>query len=130
MTWIILYNVDFYRFINDYNQNIDTSITCDGLEFTDPVIGFSDVEPGMGVYAIMRRIWKNNAFHYDILYIGQTNDFEDRLTSNHEKYDCWLEHTNIVYHALYHMPHTTKSERESVENRLIHCYLPPCNALF
>ena len=63
-----------------------------GIEYTfNPLQTFDSNFPTYGgIYVISRK--QDNM--YKPLYVGQTQDFSDRLTTNHENYDCWIKHSD------------------------------------
>ena len=92
-------------------------------DFTEPVLGIDDVEDGGGLYAILR----HDGHQFRPLYVGQTGDFAGRITENHERYDCWIRHDEIIYHALHHAERLHEMHRIQMENMVIGMCDPPCN---
>ena len=74
---------------------------------------------------------KQSEQYYKVTYFGQTNNFSERLTTNHENYDCFKEqankYTSEIYRELYFMLNSSEEERKKVESKLIKQYNPPCN---
>ena len=104
------------------------TIRWDGIEFTGPIKGIANVKDGKGVYAIMKiSKWEDGTPYYQVVYFGQTESFKDRLTSNHEKYNCWKKQTDTIYRGLYFMPNSKEFQREKIEGKLINKYSPVCN---
>ncbi len=105
-------------------------------------LGSEFVCPGEGVYAILcevpedqvqrvpvdQRVHGSDGRIYVVLYIGETEDVNDRLTSSHQAWDCFHERCASPLVAFHHMPGSTREDRRVVEDELIAQYLPPCNS--
>ena len=92
--------------------------------FNGPYEGVDDVYYGSGVYAIWKRCSDGR---YEMLYVGETDSFPDRISKDHEKYGCWIKHGGTIYHGLYYMDESTKKQRVSMERQLIDEHRPVCN---
>lgn len=109
------------------------SVKWGGYEFTNPSKYSREIVEGKGgVYVIMAKTKiKQGKQYYKATYFGQTNNFSERLTTNHENYNCFEEQANKynskIYRELYFMSNSTKEKREKVESELIKQYVPPCN---
>jgi len=84
-----------------------------------------------GVYAILKRSlfspWK-----FRPIDIGETHDFSERVTRQHQRFDKWCEAANgfaRVYVAFYVMPRATRDQRRAIEKRLTDAYQPICSDL-
>ena len=106
------------------------SVNWGDLSFTDPELlndGVDSTESG--VYAIMTKPDpQNKPKTYTILYFGETHDFSDRVTDNHEKFDCWQQYQKSgLYYELYIMSNSSQTQRQTIESQLISKYGPICN---
>ena len=66
-----------------------------------------------------------------MLYASQVEKTEktDFFTQD-EKFKCWLQHAGseeLLYLAIYQMPHSEDSDRQRVVQKIISKYRPPCN---
>lgn len=83
-----------------------------------------------GVYLISSKVDTNpQLIWYKPLYFGETKNFSERVTSNHEKYNCWKEYSNQT--KLYICTHRDDSEcsRKLKEEELRGIYKLPCNSM-
>ena len=78
-----------------------------------------------GVYIFTRReMISGDGITHNLLYIGQAKSLMVRLKTYHEKWDAVLRNGgNCV--CVYSVPH--EEVRNTIENDLIHKYLPPLN---
>ncbi|MFB5620433.1 MAG: hypothetical protein ACE5RC_04815 [Nitrosopumilus sp.] len=101
------------------------TITIQGLEFTGPhYLDHCTLPSSSGIYSIMIETTTNT---YSIIYVGETSDFSERLTTSHHKYDCWKPHGVTLHYGLYMMPSSTSEQRTDLESKLISAINPPCN---
>ena len=72
---------------------------------------------------------KERDYDYEKLYVGETGDFDDRVTTSHKKYDCWKrEAEKLGTSQLYVTVHSAnKDARKGIEEKLIAKYEPDCN---
>lgn len=99
-------------------------IYCNGITFDGPYEGVDDVDEGSGVYVILNR--DSDAIS-ELRYVGETDSFPDRISKNHEKYDCWIGSGGTLYHGLYHLDDSTKKQRVRIERHVIDEHQPVCN---
>lgn len=108
------------------------TITWGGIEFTGPhMLSFCPTGNSSGLYAIMIKPDPTNEPNtYTIIYFGETENFEERLTSSHHKYDCWNQRIGSdgeIYYGLHIMPNSTEEQRRELEGLLIEKHNPICN---
>ena len=112
----------------------ELSITWDKVHKFTKQGNLSEWDPpeNAGVYVIAyREDPKKQPNTYTPIYVGESEDFEDRGFSNHHKRECWLKHVNnnekrlAVY--LYVMPNSTAEERRKIESEVIRIRNPTCN---
>ena len=78
-----------------------------------------------GVYIFTKRTKKNSNYSYRYLYVGETNSFEDRLSS-HEKWDKAKEKgMNCVF--IRRMSNSSKASRQEVEDDIKEKWNPTLN---
>ena len=78
-----------------------------------------------GVYIFTREARNQHGdMKYYPLYIGQTNSFKDRLTTNHEKWPCAIQ--NDV-NCLCVLVEDNTFSRRAIELDLLSKYNTPCN---
>lgn len=73
------------------------------------------------VYLIIQH---TQQFGNKIIYVGITDDINQRL-DNHHKLDCWKRY--VTSHSLYILRQSNNSERVLIESLIIQQYNPPCN---
>ncbi len=101
------------------------TITLENYKFSGPFKYTRGIKDGLsGVYAIMVITGQENGKSlYQLIYVGQTHDFAERLTENHHKYDCFKKqakkHESEIYRGLYFMTDSSEEERIEVESKLI-----------
>ena len=84
-----------------------------------------------GIYVIVYIHGLRGNRKQEILYVGETKDFSDRVTKNHERYDCWVENSHgMTLCVSTHMDNDGDS-RKRKELELIRSLTkpPPCNEL-
>ena len=64
---------------------------------------------------------------YSVIYVGETSDFAERITTSHHKHDCWTQFGKTLHYGLYIMPNSTSEERIRLEQQLINAMKPSCN---
>lgn len=108
------------------------TITWGGIEFTGPhILSKCPTSNDSGLYSIMKKpdpISKPDT--YTIIYFGESEDFSQRITSSHHKYDCWKKQAgseNGIYYGLNILPSSTEEKRREIESQLIEKYHPTCN---
>jgi hypothetical protein len=82
--------------------------------------------------AAIYTIWTFNpkTGQYPLLYVGQSGNLEERLTSNHHKYSSWFEHAVQGLYCGYWLLPTdqfSKEQRFALESDLIRAHKPICN---
>lgn len=101
------------------------SIKISGIEFTGPhYMEHCTIPPGSGLYAIMIQTDSNT---YSVIYVGETSDFAERITSSHHKHDCWTGFGKTLHYGLHIMPNSSPEQRRSLEKQLIDIRSPSCN---
>jgi excinuclease UvrABC nuclease subunit len=86
------------------------------------------IPPTHGLYAIMVVDTSYRPRPYRVLYIGETENFQERLTTGHEKYEDWKrEAQGAALYYSYHWFHGTQDARLALEADLIRKLNPPCN---
>lgn len=107
-------------------EKAETALWLD-YEFT--VIDPDDVEhwPEVGGLYVLAELERDGRgrLHWNPWYIGQTDDFSDRLPS-HEKWPVAVQLGATHIHA---MMETRSRRRESIEKELIEYYRPALNIL-
>ncbi|MGI0007351.1 MAG: GIY-YIG nuclease family protein [Nitrosotalea sp.] len=84
-----------------------------------------------GLYAIMIKpdpVSKPD--DYTLIYIGETSNFEERLTTSHHRYDCWKRQAGSedkIFYGLHVMKSSTEAQRLDLESDLIQQHDPICN---
>lgn len=82
---------------------------------------YANLPDGAGVYIFTKEVGDKHT----ILYVGQTESFEDRpVSSGHEKWNC------VVRNGLTHIGlyiENSEHTRRSIERELINKYDPVCN---
>ena len=73
------------------------------------------------IYLIVQR---TQQFGNKIIYVGITEDINQRL-DNHHKIDCWKRY--VTSYSLYILRQSSNSERVLIESLIIQQYNPPCN---
>ena len=105
------------------------TIVWDNIEFTGPhSLSSCEMPESSGVYAIMTQSSPNR---YTVIYFGESSNFNERINSSHEKYDCWKSKSGSkwgIYFGLHVMPNSTVEQRRRLESRLIQNLSPSCNA--
>jgi len=85
-----------------------------------------------GVYVIAyREDSKTQPNTYTAIYVGESENFDDRGFSSHHKRECWLKHVNnnekLLAVYLHVMPNSTAEERRIIESEVIKIKDPSCN---
>ena len=76
---------------------------------------------GAGVYTFTKKVGTKHT----LLYIGQTESFDDRpVSSGHEKWNCAVRN-GLTHIGLY--IETNEYTRKAIERELINKYNPVCN---
>lgn len=94
-----------------------------GAKYTFNIYSISDLgtfNEVQGVYIFTRE----NDNRHRALYIGETGDASDRLTTSHEKLPC-VEENDGSHICL--MTTSNEGERMAAETDLIRAYSPVCN---
>ncbi|MCY4402262.1 MAG: hypothetical protein OXD54_06765 [Candidatus Poribacteria bacterium] len=86
---------------------------------------FSDV-PGIYVFAKENHDNISGNSVYDLLYVGETGSFQDRIIETHSAFKC-AENRDCNCIGIYEMPTSSRDEREKVEEDVRNKYKPPCN---
>lgn len=59
-----------------------------------------------------------------IIYVGQTDDINQRISSHHKK-NCWKRY--VKSNALYIFKENSQNTRLLIESLIVQQYNPPCN---
>ena len=106
---------DQHKFYGYSNKTYNFNIYPIGTSF----------KPLSGVYIFLKRT-VGYAFKtdYKVIYIGQTENFDNRLDKNHHRYECIMRN-NATHIGIL----TIKgiNERLNIESDLISNYPTPCN---
>jgi len=108
------------------------TIKWGGIQFTGPHNLDSCAMPNeSGLYSIMIKPDPDNKPNtYTVVYFGESENFQDRLTSSHHKYDCWKKQVgsdNAIYFGLYVMSNSSEETRRELEAQLIQKIRTTCN---
>jgi hypothetical protein len=111
------------------------SVTIGGYEFDDPEpLDGWDPPYRAGIYAIwavaLPAAISLLSRDYRVLYIGQSANMSDRVSSNREHRPCWEALTGPdegLYVATRLTPETSVMYRGVLERGLIRRLAPPCN---
>lgn len=84
---------------------------------------------GQGLYVIVTPDQTFQPQPYKLLYIGQSADLGQRLTSQHHKYGEWLRTARggRLFYGWHSTLGLTERQRCDAEEELIRLYNPPCN---
>jgi hypothetical protein len=102
-----------------------------GHVFTEPVsfrLRRSRISAGIYAILIADRAWDTT--DYEVIYVGQCDDFSRRVTMAHEHFADWATEAGGVdnlYVSFYPTPFLPEAQRRAVESSLIAHYNPPCN---
>jgi excinuclease UvrABC nuclease subunit len=104
------------------------TIVWDNTRFEGPyLMSRYSIPNGAGVYAIMKH---REGTWYDIIYFGESANFEERITAYHHKFECWKRQAGTidnVYFGIHNMGYSTQNQRLQLEGELIERYKPNCN---
>ncbi len=75
-------------------------------------------------FACVYTIIQVTSYGRKIIYVGQTDDINQRLYNHHKK-DCWRRY--VKNNALYIHKEDNQSARLLIESLIIQQYNPPCN---
>jgi len=112
----------------------DLSIKWDEVHKFTKEGSLSEWDPpkNSGVYVIAYREDPTaQSTTYTPIYVGESENFDDRGFSSHHKRECWLKLVNnnekrlAVY--LYAMPNSTAEERRKIEDEVKKIRSPSCN---
>ncbi len=108
------------------------TIKIGNVDFTGPhFLSGCPTGNSSGLYAIMIKPDPNTKPDtYTLIYIGETSNFENRLTGSHHRYDCWKRQAGSedkIFYGLHIMDSSTEQQRLNLETSLIQQYDPICN---
>ena len=108
---------------------MDRYIEWGGVRFDEPRQLVKWEPPNRAaVYAIMVRTSDDK---YRLVYVGQTENLNDRGFDNHQARKCWVTkaegHSERLYISCHFMPNSSESERLKVEGDIIAEEDCPCN---
>ena len=101
-------------------------INLGGYEFSEPKLLANTVLSNVGgIYSILCPTKDLDTL--ELLYIGITDNFYERISPNHHKYDCWTRKTKPqkLYVSIHKTPN--KTIQRLIENKLINKFTPICN---
>ena len=106
-------------------------IRFDNRTFTEPAALRLVVPPASsGIYAILVRDATSRPQPFRAIYFGESGNFLERVTEQHERYEDWTREAGGVaniYVAFCLTPLLKEEQRRWVENDLIARYRPACN---
>lgn len=87
--------------------------------------------PIQAVYVIMVQDSRWTPRQLRPIYIGESANLHNRLTTQHEKHDHWKrEAAGLTLYYAYHMTiGSGEQQRKDIEAELVGQYNPPCNTL-
>jgi hypothetical protein len=106
-------------------------ITFLDYRFTEPALFDTALKPQCGgLYVVLVLDARGNPRPYRALYIGQSGDLSERLSTAHEKYPSWVRASagSPLYVAFYKIEFSLSSA--AAEQRLISYYRPDCNEVY
>jgi len=108
------------------------TITWGEVQFTGPhILNSCEIPNQSGLYAIMvKEDPINQPKNYTIIYFGESENFSERVTSNHHKFDCWTKQVgsdNLIFYGLHIMENSTEEQRGGLELKQINRFNPSCN---
>jgi hypothetical protein len=106
-----------------------TGITYVDRRFSEPTFLHACVLPMLaGVYVILVYDAGYSPRPYRLLYVGESENLNERVSTNHEKYSAWCrEAQNQMLYVAYHLTGMNRVERYTLEAAVIREYNPPCN---
>jgi hypothetical protein len=106
-------------------------ITFHNRAFTEPVLFHLTMPPvSSGIYAILKPDPSCTPRPYRAIYFGESSNFSQRVTENHELYDDWVTEAGgigNIYVAFCSTPFLREEQRRWAETDLIARYRPACN---
>jgi hypothetical protein len=101
-------------------------------KFTEPrLLGYGLTPPVQGLYAIVTPDASFKPRPFKLLYIGETENLNDRVTTSHEKCEDWKRAagTGQIFVAYFGTIGMANQHRKTIEGELIAHYNPPCNIM-
>ena len=98
------------------------------VQFENPVpYTHWDPPKARGLYAILA----HSITKWDVLYIGQSGDIEERF-KDHNKEGCWIKEAKTIsdlFVVIHLMPNSTEEERMALEKELTDLFTDglPCD---
>ena len=102
-----------------------------GHAFTEPVpfrLRRSPVSPGIYTILMLDRAWDTT--EYEVIYVGECDDFSRRVTRVHERYGDWLTEAgglDNLFVSFCPKPLLPEAQRRAAKSSLIDHYSPVCN---
>jgi len=78
------------------------------------------------VYSILYK----QANNWNVVYVGETSNLDQKSISSHPKRECWINRAGSesnLFIAIYLMPDSTQRERLVVAGKIKFENEPPCN---
>lgn len=107
----------------DESTNSWSGVSGKGYPYSINLIG-ATFEPVAGNYIYAKKAWSGE---WTPLYVGETDNFQNHLTSNHEKMHCIK--TYGVTHIHTHTNSNDESIRRKEESDIRDKWYPKCNSL-
>ncbi|MFQ5968998.1 MAG: hypothetical protein ACE5J2_00680 [Nitrososphaerales archaeon] len=102
-------------------------IAISGILFDGPYsLSNWDVPRQAALYSILYKQTGN----WNLAYVGESSNLDERGISSHHKRDCWIERAGSesnLYIAIYPMPNSTEQKRKRIEAKIKIENEPPCN---
>jgi hypothetical protein len=113
-------------------QGINFNSTLGKQFFSEPTFFPGMLSPfsGGGIYVILVSDLTWGPRLYRPIYFGETENFNQRVTTSHERYMDWCREAGLgpLYVAQLGMWGSTKAARTMIEAALIDWYKPACNS--
>ncbi|MFQ5940668.1 MAG: hypothetical protein ACE5KA_03095 [Nitrososphaerales archaeon] len=103
------------------------SITISGIVFDGPYsLSNWDAPRQAALYCILYK----EASTWNLAYVGESSNLDEKSISSHHKRDCWIGKAGSesnLYIAVYPMENSTQKQRQAVEVKIKIENEPPCN---
>jgi hypothetical protein len=102
-------------------------ITISSIVFDGPYsLNNWEVPREAAVYCILYK----QANSWNVAFVGETSNLDEKLINSHQKRNCWIESAGSesnLYIAIHPMPSSTQKERLGIEVLIKIENEPPCN---
>ena len=99
--------------------------------FTEPApFSLALLPVSSGIYALLAPDASCRPRPFRAIYFGESGNFSERVTGNHERYDDWISEAGRaadLYVAFCPTPLLKEQQRRWIEHDLIARYRPACN---